>query len=133
MATNNPSTYIYRVTVKNLLGELSACRRVALKSLPANFFIYFLAALSDSIHTDIDYRGLITQAFQYWRRGTCPNAGNAREAWADATIDIFKKTMIDRGIEDTGISTVYKEYLLCNRWLVILFNEMVETIIPIKS
>jgi hypothetical protein len=133
MATSNPPTYIYRTTVKNVLGELSACRRVALKSLPANFFIYFLADLSDSIQTDIDYRGLITQAYQYWRRGTCPNAGNVREEYADATIDIFKKTMIDRGIEDTGISAVYKEYLLCNGWITTLLNEMVETIIPIKS
>lgn len=133
MATNNPSTYIHRGIVKNLLGELSACRRVALKSLPANFFIYFFAALSDSIHTDIDYRGFITQVYQYGRIGVYPNGAQAREEWADATIDIFKKTMADRGIEDVGISTVYKEYLMRNRWLVILLYEMVETIIPLEN
>lgn len=133
MATNNPSTYVYRTTVKNLLGELSACRRVALKSLPANFFIYFLADLSDSIQTDVDYRGFITQAYQYGRRGICPQADKVREEWADATIEIFKKTMADRGIEDAGISAVYKEYLLSRWWPVILFNDMVETIIPIKN
>lgn len=132
MATNNPSTYVHRVTLRNLLVELSACKRVALKFLPANFFIYFLADLSDSIQTDIDYRGLITQAYQYGRRGLHPNADKVREEWADATIDIFKKTMADRGIEDAGISAVYKEYLMCRWWLVILLNEMVETIIPIK-
>lgn len=132
MATSNPLTYVYRIAVKNLLAELSACRRVALKSLPANFFIHFLADLSDSIQTDIDYRGLITQAYQYGRRGLHPNADKVREEWADATIDIFKKTMINRGIEDAGISAVYKEYLMRRWWLVILLNEMVETIIPIK-
>lgn len=133
MATNNPSTYTYRITVKNLLGELSGCRRVALKALPANFFIYFLAALSDSIQTDIDYRGFITQAYLYGRLGINPNADKIREEWADATIDIFKKTMADRGIEDAGISPVYKEYLMHDRWLVVLLYEMVETIIPLKS
>lgn len=133
MATSNPLTYVYRITVKNLLAELSACRRVALKSLPANFFIHFLADLSDSIQTDIDYRGLITQAYQYGRRGLHPNADKVREEWADATIDIFKKTMADRGIEDVGISAVYKEYLMRRGWLVILLNEMVETVIPIEN
>lgn len=123
MASNNPSTYNVRTTLKNLFSHLSECRRIALRVLPPDFFVVFFNRVVNAVKVDSNYRDLIVQAYEQ-RVQHSSNAHIAQKDVVDVTIELLERTLEDYDVGyKEPIIQAYKEFL-SKSWytLVILYN-----------
>lgn len=128
MASNNPSTYNVRTTLKNLFSCLSECRRVALRVLPPDFFVTFFSKVVKAIKVDSNYRDLIVQAYGL-RVQRNNNAHIAIKDVVDVTIEILEKALEDYDIgHKEPIIQAYREFLSKSWYLLTLLYGTVNNI-----
>ena len=128
MASNNPSTYNVRTTLKNLFSHLSECRRVALRVLPPDFFVVFFNRVVNAVKVDSNYRDLIVQTYEQ-RVQRSNNARIALKDLVDVTIELLERTLEDYDVEHKEpIVRAYREFLSRSWYLSSLLYDTVKNI-----
>ena len=110
---NNPETYAYRVALKECFSVISDCRRIALRSLPVNFFVVMFNDMVTAMLDEHDtYSDIILQARTYIQSNRTVDP-----QFIDATMDIFDNTLKKFNIDDPGVSKVYREFLTKTKYV----------------
>lgn len=110
---NNPETYNCRVSLKNCFSVLSECRRVAMRRLPANFFVVMFNDMIQAMLDKYDpYSDIVLQAWDYRK-----SKYSTDPQFVDATMDIFDNTLKKFNIDDPVVSKVYREFLTYNGYI----------------
>ena len=105
---NNPETYECRTSLKNCFSAILDCRRVAMRTLPRNFFVVMFNNMVDAILDSCNpYSDIVEQAIKYRK----VNRGSVDPQFIDATMNIFENTLNRFNINDPRVIQVYREFL----------------------
>lgn len=114
---NNPETYDNRVLYKNALSALAECRRVALRTLPVDFFVHYFVRILKEIKYNNNFRDVLAQFLQYYWGS--PQNKQATQDAVDMLIELFEAELDAQNISNKDIiSKTYREYLTNHRWTI---------------
>lgn len=115
MASNKPQTYENRVVFKNALSALSECRRVALKTLPSDFFIHYFVRIINEIKTNPNFNDVLSQFHQYY--WDVAHKQQVTQDAADMLVALLEEELDAQNIPNKEmISKTYGEFLVNYRW-----------------